>query len=231
MSESLHGDLNNDVVNNIIQTYKDYPPKGMLICVSGPSGVGKGTVISALKKKMPNLAHSVSATTRKPRQGEVEGVDYYFKSKEEFALMIEHNQMLEHDVYGGNFYGTPRKPIEERVLAGEDIIMDVTVPGSLSILYTYNTACNIFLLPPSLSELEKRLRERGTETPESMAFRLNKATDEIKMASKFDYIIINEDVEQTAEEIYHIIIAEKLRAERRKGIENIILHNSAYSDN
>ncbi len=223
MEQSLIGDLNSDVVDGLVQTYKDYPTTGMLICVSGPSGVGKGTVIDALKKKMPFLAHSISVTTREPRNGEKDGVDYFFKTKEEFALMIENNQILEHDVYGGNFYGTPRKAIEERVAQGEDIIMDVTVQGSLSILFKYETACNIFLLPPSLSELKERLVNRGTETQESLDFRLEKANTEINMASKFDYILINKNVEKTADEIAQIIIAEKLRAERRPGIEKKVL--------
>ena len=225
MIGNLKGDLNSDVrEDGLIQTYNDYPTAGMLVCVSGPSGVGKGTVIDALKELMPDLAHSISVTTRSPRGQEVDGVDYFFRTKEEFALMIENNQILEHDVYGGNFYGTPRDEIEKQVSAGKDIVMDVTVPGSLSILFRYEAACNIFLLPPSLSELEKRLRDRGTETEESIQFRLNKAIDEIKMASKFDYILINKDLRQTAEEIRHIIIAEKLRVARRPGIENIVLN-------
>ena len=223
MSNILRGDLNSDVEDGLVQTYKDYPNTGMLICVSGPSGVGKGTVIDALKKRMPFLAHSTSVTTRPSRDGEIEGTDYFFRTKEEFAIMIENNEILEHDVYGGNFYGTPRKAIEERVTAGEDIIMDVTVQGSLSILLRYETACNIFLLPPSLSELKERLVGRGTETQESLEFRLDKAHTEINMASKSDYVLINKDVEKTAEEIYHIIIAEKLRAARRPGIEKKVI--------
>ncbi len=223
MLERLRGDLHDDVIEGIVQTYREYPTTGMLVCVSGPSGVGKGTVIAALKKIMPSLEHSISVTTREPREGEVDGVDYYFRTKEEFATMLENNQILEHDVYGGNFYGTPREAIERRIGSGEDIIMDVTVPGSLSVLDKFSTSCNIFLLPPSLSELEKRLRERGTEIEESMIFRSKKAIDEINQATKFDYILINKDVEQTAREIHHILIAEKLRAVRRPGIEKVVL--------
>ena len=207
----------------LIQTFDDYPVSGLLVCVSGPSGVGKGTVIEALKKKMPNLDHSVSVTTRKARAGEKEGVDYYFRTKAEFEELIKENKILEHDIYAGNYYGTPREAIERRVNQGEDIVMDVTVAGSLSILYKYEAACNIFLLPPSLSELKQRLVGRGTEDEESIKVRLEKAEEEIKMAPKFDYILINKDVEQTAEEIYNIIIAEKLRAVRRPNIEDVVL--------
>ncbi len=197
--------------------------RGMLICVSGPSGVGKGTVIDALKRKMPDLEHSVSVTTREPRPGEVDGVDYYFRTVEEFEEMIENNEILEHDYYMSNYYGTPRQAIEDKIAKGLDVVMDVTVPGSLAILYKFEAACSIFLLPPSLSTLRSRLIGRGTETTDMIDSRLLKAVDEIEMAPKFDYILINRDVEKTADEIRHIIIAEKLRSVRRLGIEQRVL--------
>lgn len=210
-------------MSQFIQDVPEYRTRGMLTCVSGPSGVGKGTVIEALKKIMPNLTHSVSVTTRAPRPGEIEGVDYYFRTKEEFEAMLEQDEILEHDIYVGNYYGTPRKAIEDKVAVGQDIIMDVTVPGSLAILYKYTQACSIFLLPPSLSTLRERLEKRGTESYDIIDSRLLKAVDEIEMASKFNYILINNDVERTAQEIRHIIYAEKLRAVRRPGIEQKIL--------
>ncbi len=197
--------------------------RGMLICVSGPSGVGKGTVIDQLKNRMPDLAHSISVTTRLPRPGEADGVDYYFRTVADFEAMIERGEILEHDFYMGNYYGTPRLPIEEKLAEGRDVVMDVTVPGSLAILYKFEAACSVFLLPPSLSELRSRLIGRGTETHDMIDSRLLKAVDEIEMAPKFDYILINREIEKTAEEICHIITAEKLRAARRKGIEQRVL--------
>ncbi len=218
----MAGDLPaNDVEQTKIEEIDLY--RGMLVCVSGPSGVGKGTVIDALKKRMPGLTHSVSITTRKPRPGEVDGVDYYFVTVEEFEELLENNAILEHDFYLNNYYGTPREPIEIKLGRGEDVVMDVTVPGSLAILYKFEAACSIFLLPPTLSELRNRLVGRGTETGDMIDSRLLKAVDEIEMAPRFDYILINSSVEKTAEEIRHIIIAEKLRAERRKGIEQKVL--------
>ncbi len=207
----------------LVQDIPGYHAKGMLICVSGPSGVGKGTVIDQLKEILPSLSHSVSVTTREPRPDEVEGHSYFFRTKEEFEEMLENDEILEHDIYVGNYYGTPRKAIEEKVSQGKDIIMDVTVPGSLAILYKYSQACSIFLLPPSLSALRERLEKRGTESGDMIDSRLLKAVDEIEMASKFDYVVINHDIERTAQEIRHIIYAEKLRAERRPGIEEKIL--------
>lgn len=208
----------------IVQDISGYQADGMLICVSGPSGVGKGTVIEALKNILPRLSHSTSVTTRAPRPGEVEGVDYFFRTKEQFEEMLANDEILEHDMYVGNYYGTPRKAIEDKVSRGQDIIMDVTVPGSLAILYKYTRACSIFLLPPSLSALRERLEKRGTESGDVINSRLLKAVDEIEMATKFDYIVINHDVERTAQEIRHIIYAEKLRTERRPGIEQKVLN-------
>ncbi len=207
----------------LVQSVPGFKTRGMLICVSGPSGVGKGTVIAQLKEIMPGLTHSVSLTTRSPRPGEVDGKDYYFCTKERFEELLEEDAILEHDIYVGNYYGTPSQAIEDKVSEGQDVIMDVTVPGSLAILYKYEQACSIFLLPPSLSVLRERLEKRGTETSDIINSRLLKAVDEVEMASKFDYIVINQDQRKAAEEIRHIIYAEKLRQARRSGIEQMIL--------
>lgn len=213
-----------DLPADSIQYLEDIPPRGMLVCISGPSGVGKGTVIEALKRRMPRLTHSVSVTTRPPRSGEQDGVDYFFRTVEEFEAMIENDEILEYDFYCSNYYGTPRRAVEEKLSRGEDVIMDVTVPGSLSILYKFDAACSIFLLPPSLSALRERLIGRGTENGDIIDSRLLKAVDEIEMAPKFDYILINNDVNFSAEEIRYIILAEKLRAIRRPAIEQKVLN-------
>ena len=198
--------------------------QGLLICVSGPSGVGKGTVIAAAKELCRNLVHSVSVTTRAPRLGEIEGVSYYFRSKTNFEQMLADGEILEHDCYCEHYYGTPLRPIEEKMRAGIDVIMDVTVPGSLTTIRNYPDAISIFLLPPSLTELRRRLVGRATESPEVVEKRMAKSTDEIAGAGKFKYILVNHEVRTTAQLILNIIEAEKHRTERQKGIEEIILN-------
>lgn len=197
--------------------------KGLLICVSGPSGVGKGTVIAAAKQMNRNLIHSVSVTTRSPREGEIEGVSYYFRSEENFEALLAAGEILEHDVYCGHYYGTPLRPIQDKLQVGIDIVMDVTVPGSLTTLGNYPEAVSIFLLPPSLTELRRRLVGRGTETPEVVEKRMSKAISEIGKAHHFKYILVNHDVQVTAQSILNIIDAEKHRAELMQGIEEVIL--------
>lgn len=198
--------------------------QGLLICVSGPSGVGKGTVIAAAKALNRNLLHSVSVTTRSPRPGEIEGISYYFRTEENFEAMLAAGEILEHDVYCGHYYGTPLRPIQEKLQVGMDIVMDVTVPGSLTTIGNYPDAISIFLLPPSLTELRRRLVGRGTETAEVVEKRMNKAISEIGKASHFKYILVNHDVQMTAQSILHIIDAEKHRAELMRGIEEVILN-------
>ncbi len=199
------------------------PPKGIVLSVSGPSGVGKGTVIAAVRRRNPAIFHSVSVTTRSPRVGETDGVEYHFRTREEFETLLRENGILEHDLYCGNFYGTPRGPLEDAVALGRDVIMDITVPGSLSVMQNYPDAVSIFLLPPSLTELRNRLEGRGTEPPEAMDQRLAKARDEISRAPLFDYVVVNEDVDSTAVAILNILEAERLRYRRQEGIEKRIL--------
>lgn len=198
---------------------------GMLICVSGPSGVGKGTVIDALKMLEPKLIHSISVTTRQPRKGEVDGVHYYFKTKQEFEEMLSAGMILEHDVYVDNYYGTPAAPIERQLKEGYDVIMDVTVPGSLATMDYFSEAVTIFLLPPSLSELRGRLKHRGTETDQVIDSRLLKAVDEIEMAPRFQYNVVNDNLAQTCDAISKIIAAERFKSIRQPGIAEEILRS------
>lgn len=197
--------------------------QGILICVSGPSGVGKGSVIAGLGKLGERLVHSVSVTTRAPRPGEQEGVHYYFRSKEAFEAMLANNEIMEHDIYVGNYYGTPVAPIRRQLAEGIDIIMDVTVPGSLTTMQHFPDVVTIFLLPPSLSALRERLEKRGTEDKKVIDSRLLKAVDEIEMASRFQYNVINDDLDETCRAIKTIIEAERFRASRLNGIEKRIL--------
>ena len=197
--------------------------RGLVLCVSGPSGVGKGTIITAVLKRKTAMSHSVSITTRDPRPGEREGVSYYFRTREAFEQMLAEGNILEHDCYCDHYYGTPRKPLDEKVERGEDVLMDITVPGSLTVMNNYPEAITLFLLPPSFSELERRLRKRGTEQEAVVQKRLIKAREEIGKAHLFQYAIVNDDIEQTADRILAIVEAEHYRYHRQPGLEEMVL--------
>jgi len=188
--------------------------KGLLIVVSGPSGTGKGTVCKALIEKNNNIFLSVSATTRPPRKGEVEGVNYYFKSKEEFKTMIQNNEFMEWAVFCKNYYGTPRKAVEDMLNQGKDVILEIEVQGAMKIRSEYPEGVYIFMLPPSLEELRNRIMNRGTETEEVIHERLNTAKLEMEYMKKYNYIVVNDDIDKTVEKLEAIIIAEKCRIER-----------------
>lgn len=196
---------------------------GLVFCVSGPSGAGKGTVIRKVMEMNSGMVHSVSLTTRKPRPGEQDGVDYHFCSREKFQAMLEQGEILEHDIYSENYYGTPRTNIDGQVSQGIDVLLDITVPGSLSIIRNYPEAVTIFLMPPTFSELKRRLIQRGTEGPDEIRRRLEKASDEINKASLFTYCIINDDVTSAARSILAIAQAEHCRYERNHGLEITVL--------
>jgi guanylate kinase len=200
-----------------------FQTKGTVITLSGPSGVGKGTVISKLMEKNPELMHSVSVTTRAPRAGEQNGVDYHFVAKNVFEMMIKNDEVLEYDIYCDHYYGTLKAPLTDCVEKGIDIIMDITVPGSISVMESFPESTSIFLLPPSYSELKRRLQNRGTETPQALEKRLRRAISEIGKAQLFDYLLVNDDLEETTESILAIIKVERLRYKRMKGIENKVM--------
>ncbi len=197
--------------------------RGILLCVSGPSGVGKGALISKVLSIRPDMKHSVSVTTRQPRPGEIDGVSYHFRSREVFLEMLGQKQILEHDEYLGNYYGTPRRPIEERMEQGLDTIMDITVPGTLNTMKLIPDAVSIFLLPPSMEELRRRLTTRGTEPKEVIDERLRVALDEIRMAKSFHYLVVNHDLDETCQIIMGILGAEQHKWNRMQGIEETIL--------
>lgn len=205
------------------ETKSESVRKGILLCVSGPSGVGKGTLINEVLKIRPDMRHSVSITTRLPRPGEEEGVSYFFRSREEFLELLGQKEILEHDEYLGNYYGTPRRPIEERMAQGKDTIMDITVPGTLNTMKLIPDAVSVFLLPPSLGELRRRLTTRGTESEEVIRQRLTVALEEIRMAKSFDYLVVNDNLKNTCETILGILNAEQHRWKRMQGMEEKIL--------
>ena len=198
--------------------------KGLLVSVSGPSGVGKGTVIDRVRERIPDIAHSVSVTSRACREGEAEGVQYFFRSKEEFQRMMACGEILEYDIYLKNYYGTPIEPLLELICAGRDVLFDLTVSGSLTLKEKFPEAVTIFLLPPSMSDLRERLVRRGTETIEAIDRRLLEASVEIPKADLFDYVVINDNLEQASDRIIAIIEAEKHRYCRQIGIEDRILN-------
>lgn len=182
--------------------------KGLLIILSGPSGVGKGTVCSALRPRMPELVYSVSATTRLPREGEEDGVNYFFKSREQFADMIESDKLLEYAEYVGNYYGTPRDFVEKTLESGRDIILEIEVQGALKVREKFPEGIFVFLLPPSMDELKDRIRGRGTEHPDVISHRMSVAEDEISLIRHYDYAVVNDEIDLACKRIESIIIAE-----------------------
>lgn len=192
--------------------------KGLLILISGPSGTGKGTVCDLLRQKHPEISYSISATTRQPRPGEQDGVNYYFYTKEKFREMIYQGQLLEWAEVYGNFYGTPKQKVLDRLDAGEDILLEIDTQGALNVMKVMPEGLFIFLLPPSLEELAARLKGRGTETEESLHRRLGAAVDEIKLATKYRYVVVNDKVEDAQETIANIIEAEHHRSDLNESL-------------
>ncbi|WP_296645219.1 guanylate kinase [Romboutsia sp. 13368] len=194
--------------------------KGLLLVVSGPSGAGKGTICKALLNKNDEIKLSVSATTRKPRNGEVHGVNYFFIEKEEFTKMIENGEFLEYAQIYDNFYGTPKSAIIECLEKGQDVILEIEMQGARQIKEVYPEGVFIFVLPPSLEELKSRIVGRGTETQEEIEKRFSCAFEEINQIVNYDYFIINEEIEKSVNDVEAIISAEKNKVTRYKN--NII---------
>lgn len=189
--------------------------RGLLVVLSGPSGAGKSTVIAGLMRRRNDIRFSVSATTRAPRPGEQDGVDYFFRTHEQFARMIEADAFLEHAEYVGNHYGTPIAPVEESLNAGYHVLLDIEVQGAEQVLKKRPNAVSVFLCPPSLAELERRLRGRGTDSEEKIQGRMATARREYGRAKDYAYIVVNDDADTAAAELDAIITAELCRSEKR----------------
>ena len=193
--------------------------KGLLVIISGPAGSGKGTIVSRLRELAP-FDFSVSATTRSPRPGEQHGVHYYFVDKADFENKIKEGEMLEYAQYVGNYYGTPRKPVEDALSAGKNIILDIEVKGALQIKEKMPEAIMIYVLPPDYETLLARIRGRGTETEEVIQKRMTEAKTEIKTFPKYDYVVINREngIDEAAHDVLSILYAETMRTSRNAEI-------------
>lgn len=199
--------------------------KGTLFIISGPSGCGKGTVLAEILKD-EGIFYSVSATTRSPRPGEVDGVNYHFFSKEEFEQLIENDGVLEYASYCENYYGTPRKPVEDALAEGKHVILEIEVQGAIKVMEKCPDAVSVFILPPSLKELRRRLNKRGTESEEVIEKRLSQAEREIKCADKYDYIMVNGELDIAVSDLKAIIKSQEFKCENNKNLIDEVLNNA-----
>ncbi len=197
--------------------------KGGVFVVSGPSGSGKDTVLKGLFAENPDILFSISSITRAMRPGEKEGEKYNFISRENFEEMIKNDMLLEHNLFVGNYYGTPRVPVEKAVSEGKDIIIEVDVNGAAQIRKKLPEAVTVFIMPPSFAELKRRLVGRGTESEELIEKRLRSALDEIRRAEEYDYIIVNDDAATASQSLMSVIKSCRLKTERQKNIINEVL--------
>ncbi|WP_010247832.1 guanylate kinase [Acetivibrio cellulolyticus] len=204
--------------------------EGLLVVVSGPSGTGKGTLLSNIKEREKNIRFSVSATTRSPRSGEIDGVNYFFKTHEEFDSMIKNNELVEWVKYCDNFYGTPKKCIEDTIKSGFDCLLEIEVEGALNIKKIYPDCVSIFILPPSFEELRRRIEARGTEKAEVIDKRMDKAIKEMNYVDRYDYVVVNDRIEEAVSSISSILTSEKLKFERNINIlESIGIENRSFA--
>ncbi|MGN0785343.1 MAG: guanylate kinase [Candidatus Aphodomorpha sp.] len=198
--------------------------KGLLLVVSGPAGVGKGTIDRVLLERNTNMRLSVSATTRAPRPGEIDGVHYFFISDDKFKEMVENNEFLEYmHVFNLHYYGTPRSFVEEEIAMGHDVLLEIDVQGAMRVREAYPSAVLVFIAPPSMGKLKSRLVGRGTETPEVIERRFQTAFSELEYMKKYDYIVVNDVLDVAISHMEHIIDAEKCRSERNDELVNKLL--------
>ena len=199
--------------------------KGLLLVISGFSGAGKGTVVKRLLEQHNDYALSISATTRSPREGEQDGREYFFKSKEEFEKMIEASELIEYARYVDNYYGTPKAYVEEQLKEGKNVILEIEIQGALNIKRMFPDAVLLFIMPPSAKELERRLVGRGTEDEATIRARLSRASEEAQGVENYNYIVINDDVDACVETIDSIV-----KSEKRKAANNINLINNTKEE-
>lgn len=200
--------------------------KGLLIVFSGPSGVGKGTMLARYMENRAGIRYSISATTRAPREGEVHGTHYYFLSRPEFETMIMEGQMLEHAKYNDNYYGTPRKFVDARIDDGEDVVLEIEVQGATQIRSSYPDALFVFIMPPTFAHLRNRLVGRGTEDDGAIRSRLAAAISELRQAGNYDYVIVNDDLDRAVYQLESVIEAAKCSVKFQKKMIEEVLENA-----
>jgi guanylate kinase len=187
---------------------------GILIVMSGFSGAGKGTLLHRLLNDYDDFAFSVSMTTRSPREGEVDGKDYFFVTKEKFEEAIKDGLLYEHATYCDNYYGTPREYVDSKLKEGKSVILDIEVQGAMQIKEKFPDTLLVFVTPPSISELKRRLENRGTESPETIAKRITRAKEESKWIDKYEYIVLNDDLDTAVKEMHDIVLAQRYQTKR-----------------
>ena len=197
--------------------------KGILIVVSAPAGCGKDTILEQALKRNENLYYSVSATSRDMRPGETEGVSYYFRTREQFRQMIDNGELLEYAEYVGNFYGTPKKAVEDMLRAGKDVVLKIEIQGAANVKKMFPDCTMVFIVPPSMQELERRLIKRGTETPDVIEKRLETARKELYFAKNYDFIITNGELSDAVDDFLAVVRAQKLKKELRAQVVEEIL--------
>lgn len=190
--------------------------KGILIVISGPSGTGKSTIVKAFIERNPKVQLSVSATTRKARPGEVDGVNYFFHSEDEFQKKLRQDAFLEHAVVYGNYYGTPKDFVKEQLESGKNVLLEIDTVGAMQVRKKFSQGVFLFILPPSLEELHRRINHRGTETPEELERRMNSALEEIAHLGNYDYVVMNDHVDNAVQLIENILQAEKASVARSR---------------
>lgn len=200
--------------------------RGTLFVISAPSGCGKGTILEEVFKRVDNLFFSVSATTRSPRPGEIDGVNYYFKTVDEFKEMVDNDGVLEYAQFCGNYYGTPKAAVLEKLSKGIDVVLEIETQGAMSIKKSYPEAVLIFILPPSVKELERRLKNRGTETDEVIAKRVGEASGEINKAYNYDFVLVNDELELAIENFIHILKSHRFKINNNKNTIDEVLKNA-----
>ena len=200
--------------------------KGLLFVISAPAGCGKDTILSEAFKRTDKVGYAVSATTRAPREGEVNGVHYHFLSREEFEEKIAEKEVLEYTEYCGNYYGTLRRSVNELILSGKDAVLKIEVEGAMNIRRMFPEACLVFILPPSWEVLQERLRGRGTESEETIAARSKQAKKELTYAEQYDYLIVNDKLDEAVDDLLAVLRAEKKRRLRMDHTLASILANT-----
>lgn len=196
--------------------------RGILVVVSGFAGAGKGTLMKNLVGKYDGYALSVSATSRKPRPGEENGVSYFFKTREEFEAMISADELVEHAEYVGNYYGTPKKFVDEQLDKGNDVILEIEIQGAMQIKKKFPEALLMFVMPPSAEILKARLVGRGTETAEVIDKRMKRAVEESEGIENYDFIVINDDIDECTEKMHNMIQSSKYTPDRQKSFINMV---------